>query len=44
MKISLLTQTVEMKFQWLIMYDHTGLKMNTEIHDLLVYWLIIILK
>ena len=35
MKITLLTQTVVMKFQRLIMYDHAGPKANADIHDLL---------
>lgn len=44
MKITLLTQTVVMKFQRHIMCDHAALKMNMELHDLLMHWLVIILS
>lgn len=40
--MSLLTQTVIIKFYWLIIFDHAGLKTNMEIHDLLMHWLVII--
>lgn len=44
MKMSLLTQTVIIKFYWLIIFDHASLKTNMEIHDLLMHWLVIILS